>query len=206
MASSIIHIAVANEVNKKLNRDKQKLFIGTISPDISKLIGEPKTRSHFLEGQESDAPNLEKFLNLYKENLHDDFVMGYYIHLYTDYLWFKYFLEDVDYSSQITTIEGNKIWCTKEDFIKYVYNDYTNINIKLIDEYNLDLKIFYNEIPEIKSIISEIPMDKLDIIVNKAGEIVINTKINKSYLFDIKGVKKFIETATELILSDIEKL
>lgn len=206
MASSVIHMVVANEVNKKLNRDHGRLLIGTIAPDISKLVGESKVKSHFSSDEYGDLPNVEEFLEKYREYLDDDFVMGYYIHLFTDYLWFKYFLDDIDYSSMITSIDGTKILCDKEEFIKYVYNDYTNINIKLIDKYNLDLKIFYNEIPDIENIITEIPMDKLDIIVNKAGNIIANSKTNKSFLFNIKNVENFINLATNLILSDIEKL
>ena len=47
MASSVIHICVANEINKVLKKDNRKLLIGTIAPDISKLIGESKYYSHF---------------------------------------------------------------------------------------------------------------------------------------------------------------
>lgn len=101
MASSMIHIAVASEVNKKLKRDPAKLLIGTIAPDISKLVGEPKTKSHFSNDENDNIPIIDRFLNKYKNNLDDDFVMGYYIHLYTDYLWFKYFIENIDYSSII---------------------------------------------------------------------------------------------------------
>ena len=39
MASALIHIAVANEINKKLNKDKSKLLIGSRAPDISKIVG-----------------------------------------------------------------------------------------------------------------------------------------------------------------------
>lgn len=92
MASAVIHLAVANEINKKLNRDKSQLLIGAIAPDISKFIGEDKTKSHFLKELDSNIPDIESFLNKYKNNLTDDFVMGYFIHLYTDYLWFKYFV------------------------------------------------------------------------------------------------------------------
>ena len=206
MASSVIHIVVANEINKKLNRDSAKLLIGTIAPDISKLVGEKKIKSHFSNRENDNRPDLGKFLNKYKKYLDDDFVMGYYIHLYTDYLWFKYFLDNIDYSSAITTINGTKVWCDRDNFIKYVYNDYTNLNIKLIDKYNLDLKIFYNEIPDIKHIITEIPMDKLELIINHAGDIIVNTKVKKAYLFNMDNVENFIELATKLILSDIEKL
>ena len=69
MASSMIHIAVANEINKVLKRDSSQLLIGTIAPDISKLIGETKEKSHFLTQNETDIPDIYKFLSLYKNNL-----------------------------------------------------------------------------------------------------------------------------------------
>ena len=207
MASSMIHIAVASEVNKKLKRDPAKLLIGTIAPDISKLVGEPKTKSHFSNDENDNIPIIDRFLNKYKNNLDDDFVMGYYIHLYTDYLWFKYFIENIDYSSIIKKIDGTKVWCNHEEFVKYIYNDYTNINIELIDKYNLDLKNFYNDIPDIKNIINEIPMDKLNVILEKTGTIIIaNSKTKKAFLFDINNVEKFIELSVELILSQIDEI
>ena len=39
-----------------------------------------------------------------------------------------------------------------------IYNDYTNLNTVLLDEYNMDLNIFYNEPPQLDNIIQEIPM------------------------------------------------
>ena len=86
MASSMIHLAVAKEVNKELKRDYRKLYIGSIAPDISKNIGETKEFSHFLDNPDIDIPNLDRFLEKYKKYLYDDFVMGYYLHLITDYL------------------------------------------------------------------------------------------------------------------------
>lgn len=206
MASSMIHIAVANEINKKMKRDASKLLIGTIAPDISKLIGEKKLKSHFSTIENDNIPNIELFLNKYKNNLDDDFVMGYFIHLYTDYLWFKYFIDDIDWSSVIAKIDGTKVQCDREEFTKYIYNDYTNINISLIDKYNLDLKIFYNDIPKLNTIIEEIPMDKLGVIINKAAEIIANTKVNKAFLFDIYNVEQFINTSVDLILSKIKEI
>ena len=50
---------------------------------------------------------------------------------------------------------------------EFCSNDYTNLNIQLIEKYNLDLKIFYNDITNIEYIIKEIPLDKLNILVDK---------------------------------------
>lgn len=205
MASAVIHIAVASEVVKNLNRNNSEVFIGTISPDIAKLIGETKQKSHFLD-QNNDIPNLENFLDKYKKNLDNDFVLGYYIHLFTDYLWFKYFIPEIYDKDIIKKLDGTIVKCENKIAADYIYNDYTNMNIKLIDEYDLDLKIFYNEIPSIKNIIDEIPMDKLDIVVNKMGEIIINSKVKKDLVFNFEHIKNFISFSSKIILNNLKEL
>ncbi len=205
MASSIIHMAVASELNKKLNRDESKLLIGTIAPDISKLVGDKKSKSHFIINDD-DIPDVDRFYNKYRYYLDDDFVLGYYIHLLTDYYWFKYFVSEIINESIITKLDGTKVKCTNGMIITYMYNDYTNLNIRLIDEYNLNLKIFYNELPKFKNIIEEIPMDKLNIVVSNAGKIVEQSKVHKDMIFNIDNVKKFIEMVVVLITSDLEKI
>lgn len=204
MASSVIHMAVANEVNKVLKRDNSKLLIGSIAPDISKQIGQDRTISHFIF--EDGIIDLDKFLDKYKNNLDDDFVLGYYIHLLTDYFWFKYFMPEITDYSIIKTLDGKELKLSKEEICEYIYNDYTNINIKVINEYNMDLKIFFNEPPEIKNIIEEIPMDKLQVIIDKAGIIIMNSTNGKNYTFDIKNIKQFISFTKDLIINKCREL
>ena len=205
MASSIIHIAIAHEINKELKRDEQKLLLGTIAPDIAKLIGENKVKSHFLN-DDDNIPDLYKFIIKYKNNFNDDFVLGYYIHLYTDYLWFKYFIPEIYENNLIKKLDGTIINCKGNMAIKYMYNDYTNLNIQVIDEYNLDLKLFYNELPKIDNIIEEIPINKLYIIVNKTGEIIENSKQKKELVFNMDNINNFIKLSVKLILSNIKEL
>ena len=204
MASSVIHMAVANEVNKVLKRDNSKLLIGSIAPDISKQIGQDRTISHFIF--EDGLIDLDKFLDKYKNNLDDDFVLGYYIHLLTDYFWFKYFMPEITNYSIIKTLDGKELSLSKEEICKYIYNDYTNINIRVINEYNMDLKIFFNELPEMKKIIEEIPMDKLQVIIDKAGNIIMNSTNGKNYTFDIKNIKQFISFTKDLIINKCREL
>ena len=205
MASAVIHIAVAKEINKDLKMNEKELFLGTIAPDISKQLGESKVKSHFLPNDKTDLPILDKFLDKYKNNLNNPFIMGYYIHLFTDYLWFKYFIPEITNSSDyIKVLSGNKIKCTKEEIEKLIYNDYTNLNISLIEEYNLDLSLFYEdiEIPNIK--FDEIPLDKLQVIVDQMGIIIENSKKEYTYSFNIDNVKQFIELCKKIISNDIE--
>lgn len=205
MASAIIHIAVAKEINKDLKMNEKELFLGTIAPDISKQLGESKVKSHFLPNDKTDLPILDKFLDKYKNNLNNPFIMGYYIHLFTDYLWFKYFIPEITNSNDyIKVLSGNKIKCTKEEIEKLIYNDYTNLNISLIEEYDLDLSLFYEdiEIPNIK--FDEIPLDKLQVIVDQMGIIIENSKKEHTYSFNIDNVKQFIELCKKIISNDIE--
>ena len=106
----------------------------------------------------------------------------------------------------ITKLDGTVVKCVDNMLVLYIYNDYTDLNIKLIDEYDLDLKIFYQDIPDIDNIIKEIPMDKLSIIVNKTSEIIENSKTTKEMTFNLENAKRFISFSTELIISNIREL
>ena len=206
MASSIIHICVANEINKSLKRNSRKLLIGTIAPDISKLLGESKLYSHFLDDIDNNIPNINNFLIKYKNNLDDDFVLGYYIHLYTDYLWFKYFITKIIDGNYLKELDGTNIKYNNDTFTYYVYNDYSNLNKQLLDKYNFPLKIFYEEIPYIPNIIKEIPMDKLYLIVNKTGILIEEATNGKRYLFEIEDIINFIDETKEIILKELNNL
>lgn len=205
MASSLIHICVAKELNKYLKRDERQLLIGSIAPDVAKLVGMPKDRTHFID-YEKNIPNLDKFLDKYKSYLDNDFVLGYYIHLYTDYIWFKTFIPNLLEENRILKLNNKTEKFDEETFLKYVYDDYASINPKLIDDYELDLKIFYEEIPKIDDIITEIPIDKIDIIINKAGLLLIESKEKKNHIFDEELINKFIEYTVDATLAKIDDL
>ena len=208
MASAVIHMAIANEINKYLKCDKDKILIGSIAPDISKQIGDTKVGSHFLDSEDTTIPNINKFLDKYKHKINDAFVLGYFIHLYTDYLWFKYFIPEIYNSEEhtISRIDGNVVKCNGHMQDKYIYNDYINLNVRLLDEYDMDLSIFYNDVPYLENIIEEIPMDKIGIIINKMSIIIANSKEGKSFVFDLENIKKFIELSVELILAELTQL
>ena len=206
MASSVIHMAVANEINKKLKRNANQLLIGSVAPDLSKIVGETRLRSHFLDSEDTNIPNIDKFLTKYRIELNNDFVLGYFIHLYTDYLWFKFFIPEIFDNDYITKLDGKRVKCSGQMFTMYIYNDYTNLNTKLLEEYDLDLKIFYNEVPKIDKIIDEIPIDKINLLLNQISIIIENAKGKKDFIFNIDNIKRFIQTCIELTLAKLEEL
>lgn len=198
MASSVIHMCVAKEINKKLKMDHNMILLGSIAPDISKHLGETKTRSHFFN--DDKTINIDKFLDKYKNKLFiEPFMMGYYIHLYTDLLWEKYFIDEIVEKGSIKLLNGDIIDNTPDLYKKLIYNDYTNLNLKLIDEYNIDVSFFYNNIKLPNIYMEEIPIDKLDLIVEKSRLIIENTKENKAYTFNLDHIKAFIEICSNLI-------
>lgn len=206
MAASIIHLAVANEINKTLKRDNSKILIGSIAPDISKYIGESKLNSHFLDNLENDEPNILKFLDKYRKYLDDDFVMGYFIHLYTDYLWFKYFITEIYIDNVITKLDGSKVKCNGNMNGIYIYNDYNNLNYELPVIYNMDINNIFKSIPKLENIIEEIPMEKIKIIIDKTLVIVNKTKTNKTLVFNTENIEKFISTCVNLTLAKLNEL
>ena len=206
MASSIIHMAVASEINKVLKHDNDKILIGSIAPDLSKYVNISKETSHFISDNTDNIPNIDSFLIKYRDKLSDDFVLGYFIHLYTDYLWFKYFIPEFLKHDYITKIDGTVVKCNGDMLSLYIYNDYTYLNTQLIDEYNMNLDIFYNEPPKLDNIIHEIPMDKINIILNEVSVIIENSKKRKDLIFDIDNINNFIKMSVELTISKLKEL
>ena len=207
MASSLIHAAVCNELNKKLKRNPKQILVGTIAPDISKLVGETKKYTHFLD-DDGDLPNLTRFLNKYISYLNDDFVLGYYIHLYTDYLWFKYFIPEIYDESKnlIKKIDGTIVNCHGHMAEMYIYNDYTNINEQVVKKYKLDLSFLYDKKLEFNDIIREAHMDKMNLIINKAREIYEGSKMHRDYVFDMENIDNFINLSVKLIMADLKEM
>ena len=102
-------------------------------------------------------------------------------------------------------MDGTIINVDEEEMKAIIYSDYTNINIKIIEKYNLDLSLFYNEFKLPKTTLKEIPINELDILINKMGIIIENSKQEKTYTFDEYIVYDFIEDVKDRIIDEIYK-
>ena len=207
MASALIHLAVAKKLTENINiKNKKDYYLGSIAPDLSKQIGLNKMSSHFLIHTKEDVPNTEMFINKYPNFMNNEFELGYFIHLYTDKLWFDGFLNNFICNNSIKLLDGTIIETTKEEMQNMIYSDYTNMNIQLIDKYDMDLSLFYEEFQEPKTEINEIPTNNLDILINKMGILISNSQEEKAYTIDIYLVENFIDYACEEILKKLDSL
>ncbi len=206
MASSIIHIAVAKKVldNVKVTNRKD-YYLGAIAPDIAKQIGLNRDISHFVINSKIDVPNLNIFVRRYPYFKYTDFDLGYYTHLYADKVWFDEFLPNFVQSSSIRLLDGTIVNMSPEEITQMIYNDYTNLNIRVIEDQDLDLSLFYEEFEVPKTNITEIPVDKLDILINKMGILIENSKKEKTYTLDMFLINDYIDRVAKEIIEELKK-
>ena len=206
MASTIIHIAIAKELENKLDiENKKDYYLGSIAPDISKQIGLKRSDSHFSNNTRNNIPNIALFVKRYPTFKYNSFNLGYFIHLYTDKIWREEFLDKTMDENMVKLLDGTTVNLPKEEINDLIYSDYTNLNIKIIEEYNLDLSLFYEEFKIPDTTLNEIPIEKLDILINKMGIIIENSKEEKTYTIDIYIIKNLIEKCVNQILEELEK-
>ena len=205
MASAIIHLAVAKKVREKMEVDNPKdYYLGAIAPDIAKQIGQTKDKSHFIINTPEDIPNIKLFVKRYPTFRYNSFDLGYYTHLFTDKIWIENFISRLTENTSIKLLDGTIFETTPEEIMNMIYSDYTNLNIKVIEEYDLDLSLFYEDFIPPKTNIKEIPINSLDILINKMGLLIENSKQEKNYTFDIEMIKEFIEEASNKIIEELE--
>lgn len=86
MSSLKMHIAISKKVKEELQLG-DLFLVGSILPDVLKLILHERKLSHFEIDQNID---LNKFL-LLQDNF-NEIVLGYYAHLIEDKIWFELYM------------------------------------------------------------------------------------------------------------------
>lgn len=109
MPGYVIHLAVAKRQIELDNiKNKEEFIRGVVAPDLLKQTG---IDSHY---GNSSNPDLKKFLENHK--VKSDYNKGYFLHLVTDYMFYKKYLDR---------------WSPK------IYEDYNILNERLIKRYEL---------------------------------------------------------------------
>ena len=206
MASTFIHLAIAKKVLEEIPTDNERdYYLGAIAPDISKQIGQSKEISHFLINSQENIPNIPLFIKRYPNFLKNSFELGYFTHLYTDKCWNNDFLKSILSTHSIELLDGTSIQATKEEIKELIFSDYTNLNKKIIEEHNLDLSLFKEDFQVPNTTFEEVPINQLDILLNKIKIILENSKEEKNYTLDINIINNFITETSQKIIQELKK-
>lgn len=180
MPSWKVHMEIAKRVNSKLNfKDKEleEFMFGAILADINNgfVIENVSTsynhkHTHY---EENGGITYINFYNLYKNILKEPIVLGYYIHLYTDYIW------NNDYYTKVEkTVKMYEK--TSEELKRIKHNDFRLYNTKYNDN-NLKISNIDNIIHKSKLI------DNISINSNDVEEVIKflnkSSNLNTTYKF-----------------------
>ena len=132
-------------------------------------------------------------------------MLGYYIHLYTDYLWNKYFINKIYKDGILTKIDGSKI---KYDgnICDFLYKDYDSLIEDVINTYKIDLSFLKENIPNISHIIEEMPMNKLNVVIDKTNELVEKKEKHDLNVMNMDLINEFIDLSKNKIIYKLNEI
>lgn len=126
-----VHLEIAKRINEKLkytDADLEKFNLGNVLPDInncyivtdiSKKIDHKYT--HYQDTK--TEPSYINYKKIFKNEIYDDpLLLGYYIHLFTDYTWNDYFYTQYGKDERIKNLTHDEKRKIKQDDFK-VYNN-----------------------------------------------------------------------------------
>lgn len=169
MPSWKIHSKIANDLSKELKVNKKYFMIGNLLPDqdkynipnIHKRID--RTITHFISKEDLkigvNLPDYNKMYEKYKNQFRNPVLLGYLVHLLTDFYWNnyiynKYFIKEDNKYIGVKTIDGNIIKCDFSEANTIKQNDFEKFNSVLsVRKNNFIFCVnnnFFKEIDELK--------------------------------------------------------
>lgn len=188
MPSTVIHLCIAKQINKKFKFDEQLLYLGSIAPDISKFSNFSKLKTHFSNQDYPDEPIIKDFYKKYQNKFNDPFILGYFIHLIADDLWNKYIYAKNNSPKEVIT--------------KLLYIDYYSLNKKLISEYQIDLSKLNNYDYNTLSQIDDLSFDQLPTLITETINVVNSSKEQEPMIITIDDTRKFITDCCNIIIEN----
>lgn len=224
---------IVDSLNLKLN-----IPTGLTSDEITLIkhdywlkVQEYKRTTHFRSKEDIDlcvqSPNVNLFVNKYEKIVTSDFsALGYLFHLYTDKMFFEYFLkkafEYLDKEQKntknisdlkfIKILKNNKLVLAKNLFDvenkESIYNDYTIMNKMILTHYNISFdltKMKKYAINFLNPGIEEVDYQSILDVINKVNKFIEESyKVEDSNLnvFEKDEIYKFIKYTSDQFLEE----
>ncbi len=148
-----IHLEVGKRLNKYLNYkndEYQEFLLGNLLPDINNtyIVKDIKKRvghsiTHFDSGE--DFRHHLAFFNKYQDKILEPMYLGYYVHLYTDYLFNKNFYEMVE-QRKLNYIEKDTLRIFKQHDFKVLDNKFINNTLDINNISSITKRITIEEV------------------------------------------------------------
>ena len=129
MASSIVHLAITNELTKRISfADISRLKFGAIVVDAEvggNITGDSHLKVHVMEGKKKTY-DFDRYREWFGERmLSDDLYLGYYLNLVQDALYRQFVYDRYHWNP---TIPGN---------VERLHKDYAIVNHYVVNKYDL---------------------------------------------------------------------
>lgn len=215
MPGYILHLTAAkmfwDSAKNKSSYSENDFYVGNLLPDATSDKKVSHFRSPEYYGNMIEYPDLDLFLEKYRDCLDDSCTMGYLFHLYVDRRYFKeYFpmhftllndnLQVVTKMSEVTKFRINSTneIIPRERFLseEYYYGDYTKMNNYLIERFGLHFNL---DIPRENRLIEEVDYEEMVHVLRELNEF---TKtpieaINDLKVFAIEDLLIFLKRIVE---------
>jgi len=190
-----MHYAIASQILKARDYDKNDFALGNILPDA--LNGEAKHTSHFRKKANGEyilwGVDFEKFKQKYINDFNDALVLGYYCHLLSDYIWFNNTFsetKEMDPQSKESALFADK-----------VYSDMHILNKLLVDYYKLSVPDYLKKPDNI--IIHEISGGDVNALINDLINDFNDAASGTPEILTMDVATGFIGRAVDFCLSEI---
>lgn len=84
MPSHKIHIAIAQQVNKRLKLNNDEISLGSVLPDLVNVENHGISHFQYVDKYPQNLANPDEFIRLYNKYINNTISIGYLIHLLTD--------------------------------------------------------------------------------------------------------------------------
>ena len=214
-----IHTAIAKDLNKELNLNPDLLYYGAVLPDVDKGNEVGKFKAHFYidhpKYPDEVIIDFDKFMEKYKNRLDRDLVIGYYIHLLTDYYFNEYIfdntyiLDDTGSIREIKLLLGttpdieSRRRLKQDDFIMYGSYLLNNNRVGIPK----DKELIYKHLCDLKhSFINEIEVSNRIDYMNSNDFLEYNNKKENYKLFTREEYDKLYSDCLKFIKDKLAKI
>ncbi len=225
MPSWITHLATANEVTKKITiTNKNSFLVGNLIPDAERhvitdfSVYVPYEVSHYsglknVNGIEEKLPDIDRFMENYKNYLYNPMVLGYLTHILTDYYWNKTTSIQCSISDGQGNFVGIKIntgdivKCNKSERNKVKHKDFAIFANELIGKGDYTVPKYEESLLQDLKIIKEIPFNKEDInkIIDYINNLIYNEKVEEYTLFTKNQINVIHKNCIEFVIEYLNK-